>query len=162
MKYDSSRLTSIRLRMRPLNFGRAVQRRYFASSVTKHTSWSPQPAPPKLPKEEQEIFEQLQKQSMGAFSTPRQPPKINQSPQSSSMASATTNEGTSPPSENVPIKADVKKGDELHPNVRRGAAPEFEGDINPQTGEVGGPKNNPIRWQQMQGDWSYNGRVSDF
>lgn len=50
-------------------------------------------------------------------------------------------------------------GEELHPNVRRGAAPEFQGDINPKTGEVGGPKNDPLRWQ---GDWSYNGRVTDF
>lgn len=50
-------------------------------------------------------------------------------------------------------------GEELHPNVRRGAAPEFEGNTNPQTGEVGGPKNDPLRWK---GDWSYNGRVTDF
>ena len=50
-------------------------------------------------------------------------------------------------------------GEELHPNIRRGAAPEFQGDINPKTGEVGGPKNDPLRWQ---GDWSYNGRVTDF
>ena len=57
----------------------------------------------------------------------------------------------------------VAKGDgeELHPNVRRGAAPEFEGDTNPKTGEVGGPKNNPLRWG-VNGDWSYNGRVTDF
>jgi hypothetical protein len=50
-------------------------------------------------------------------------------------------------------------GEELHPNVRKGAAPEFEGDKNPKTGEVGGPKNDPLRWG---GDWSYNGRVTDF
>ena len=60
------------------------------------------------------------------------------------------------------IRADVKKGDELHPNVRRGAAAEFEGHTNPDTGEIGGPKNNPIRWKEMEGDWSFNGRVSDF
>ena len=55
----------------------------------------------------------------------------------------------------------VAKGDgeELHPHVRRGAKPEFEGDTNPKTGEVGGPKNDPLRWG---GDWSYNGRVTDF
>lgn len=51
------------------------------------------------------------------------------------------------------------EGEELHPNVRRGAKPEFEGDTNPLTGEVGGPKNDPLRWK---GDWSYNGRVTDF
>src|ERR1700712_740959 len=45
------------------------------------------PSPPRLPKEEQEIFETLQRQSTGAFSTPiperRSPPRINQSPDSS-------------------------------------------------------------------------------
>ncbi|PSR77246.1 hypothetical protein BD289DRAFT_341702, partial [Coniella lustricola] len=45
--------------------------------------------------------------------------------------------------------------------VRRGAAPEFRGDTNPKTGEVGGPKNEPLRWGSA-GDWSYNGRVTDF
>ena len=101
------------------------------------------PAPPRLPKEEQEIFEQLQRQSTGAFSTPRTPPQINQSPQSESS-----------PKVNA-------EGEELHPNVRMGAKPEFEGDTNPKTGEVGGPKNEPLRWGAA-GDWSYNGRVTDF
>jgi Protein of unknown function (DUF1674) len=53
------------------------------------------------------------------------------------------------------------KGEELHPNVRRGAPPEFEGDKNPRTGEVGGPKNEPLRWGAA-GEWSYNGRTTDF
>ena len=53
------------------------------------------------------------------------------------------------------------EGEELHPDVRRGASPEFEGDTNPKTGEVGGPKNDPLRWG-VNGDWSYNGRVTDF
>ena len=55
----------------------------------------------------------------------------------------------------------IGKGEELHPNVRRGAPPEFEGDINPKTGEVGGPKNEPLRWGAA-GEWSYNGRTTDF
>ncbi|KAJ4330322.1 hypothetical protein N0V95_010073, partial [Ascochyta clinopodiicola] len=58
----------------------------------------------------------------------------------------------------------IPKGDEFHPNMRRGAPPEFEGDVNPKTGEVGGPKNEPLRWGSdgKMGDWSYNGRVTDF
>lgn len=52
-------------------------------------------------------------------------------------------------------------GEELHPNVRRGAPNEFEGDTNPKTGEVGGPKTEPQRWGHAS-DWSYNGRVTDF
>ncbi|XBW37644.1 hypothetical protein QEN19_003225 [Hanseniaspora menglaensis] len=36
--------------------------------------------------------------------------------------------------------------------------PEFEGNINPKTGEVNGPKQDPLKY----GDWAYNGRVTDF
>ncbi|CAI8496345.1 hypothetical protein ACO0OL_002158 [Hanseniaspora opuntiae] len=36
--------------------------------------------------------------------------------------------------------------------------PEFEGNVNPKTGEVNGPKQDPLKY----GDWSYNGRVTDF
>jgi len=48
--------------------------------------------------------------------------------------------------------------------VRRGTKPEFEGERNPKTGESGGPKNEPLRWGSTgeRGDWSYNGRVTDF
>lgn len=53
------------------------------------------------------------------------------------------------------------EGEELHPNVRRGAKPEFEGEVNPKTGEVGGPKNEPLRWGAA-GEWAYNGRTTDF
>lgn len=101
-------------------------------------SFKDAPAPPRLPKEEQEIFEDLQRRSTGAFSTPQ----INQSPQSTE------------------IKADGR-GEELHPDAPKGVKPEFEGEKNPKTGEVGGPKNEPLRWGSG-GDWSYGGRVTDF
>lgn len=132
-------------------------RRAISTSPAFRSSWSPGPSPPRLPKEEQEVFDKLMKQSTGAFSTPQQAseetvaeastdkPQVNQSPQINQSPA---------------LKADGK-GEELHPNVRRGAPPEFEGDVNPQTGEVGGPKNNPLRWGH-QSDWSYNGRVTDF
>jgi hypothetical protein len=97
------------------------------------------PSPPRLPKEEQEVFEKLQRQSTGAFSTP----KVNQSP-ASEPAVKTTDEG-----------------EELHPDARLGPKAEFEGEKNPKTGEVGGPKNDPLKWG-AQGDWSYSGRVTDF
>ncbi|EAW14103.1 succinate dehydrogenase assembly factor 4 [Aspergillus clavatus NRRL 1] len=108
------------------------------------------PAPPRLPKEEQEIFEELQKQSTGAFSTPqRTPPKVNQSPHSQPASE-----------EKTEFKA-TGKGEELHPDLRLGIKPEFEGEKNPKTGEIGGPKNEPLRWG-AGGDWSYGGRVTDF
>ncbi|KAI9820737.1 MAG: putative mitochondrial protein, conserved [Pycnora praestabilis] len=151
--------------------------------------WSIGPAPPRLPKEEQEIFEKLQSTSTGAFSTPTTKPSIivNQSPASSSSSSPSSTSPsrpqinqsphtTTPPSSSLSssptpsdrdlasINARVEAtgdGEELHPDVRRGAFPEFEGDRNPKTGEVGGPKNEPLRWGGDV-DWSYNGRVTDF
>ena len=135
------------------------------------------PAPPRLPKEEQELFENLQKESTGAFSTPRSPPKINQSPDSSASENAQAQEtradrteqaGSVATANQTAFEKEFKKvieargkGEELHPNVRRGATPEFEGDTNPTTGEVGGPKNEPLRWGAA-GEWSYNGRTTDF
>ncbi|KAJ6499959.1 hypothetical protein C8R47DRAFT_1175347 [Mycena vitilis] len=50
---------------------------------------------------------------------------------------------------------------QLHPDAREPLKPEFEGDVNPTTGEQGGPKREPVR-QWVEGDWSYKGRVSDF
>ena len=85
---------------------------------------------------------------------------------SSSSSSSQTRPSQSPrPSQvsqasqrTIPAEGD---GGELHPDVRRGARPEFEGDVNPRTGEVGGPKNEPLRWGGG-GEWSYNGRATDF
>ncbi|EXJ89687.1 hypothetical protein A1O3_02754 [Capronia epimyces CBS 606.96] len=147
------------------------------------------PAPPRLPKEEQEIFESLQRASTGAFSTPRAPPRINQSPDLSDAeavdAQATVEArvdkiqtGIKDGERTVTSSSDDKsgseslhgrvsvieaagRGEELHPNVVRGAEPEFEGDVNPKTGEVGGPKNEPLRWGPA-GEWTYNGRTTDF
>ncbi|KAF9913500.1 putative mitochondrial protein, conserved [Lobosporangium transversale] len=45
-----------------------------------------------------------------------------------------------------------------HPDAKTPVPEEFEGDTNPQTGEVGGPKREPVRF----GDWSFKGRVTDF
>ncbi|KAL8861796.1 MAG: hypothetical protein Q9178_001665 [Gyalolechia marmorata] len=137
------------------------------------TSFSQSPAPPRLPKEEQELYEKLQASSTGAFSTPKPTvvinqaatpehsrssrPQINQSPHSTPPPSSEPQSG---PLEEISAKVEATgKGEELHPDVRRGAKLDFEGERNPKTGEVGGPKNDPLRWG---GDWSYNGRVTDF
>lgn len=145
--------------------------RHFSSTSAHLASpFASQPAPPPLPKEEQERFESLQRASTGAFSTPRATIAVNQSPAS---ASAQSNERLPAQDANVIedntndvsfINARVKAeghGEELHPHIRRGAKPEFEGDVNPLTGEVGGPKNEPLRWGH-NGDWSYDGRCTDF
>ncbi|KEF58336.1 uncharacterized protein A1O9_06262 [Exophiala aquamarina CBS 119918] len=140
------------------------------------------PAPPLLPKEEQDIFDSLQRASTGAFSTPRAPPRINQSPHSSlgetedaqGVVEARTEKiategGNKAADGDQPIFKDKYdrvieargKGGELHPDVVRRAQPEFEGDVNPRTGEVGGPKNEPLRWGPTS-EWTYNGRATDF
>ncbi|KAH7357169.1 hypothetical protein BKA65DRAFT_221801 [Rhexocercosporidium sp. MPI-PUGE-AT-0058] len=151
-------------------------RRFFTTTYPRPAgAFSTGPAPPRLPPKEQEEFERLQKSSTGAFSTPRTTPstlstpstsptrprpQINQSPASASEVKTGGEEGGDV---NARISS-TGKGEELHPDIRRGAKPEFEGDRNPKTGEVGGPKNEPLRWGSTgeRGDWSYNGRVTDF
>lgn len=130
--------------------------RALSSSSPRTSSWSPSPAPPRLPREEQDLFEQLQERSTGAFSTPAQAPETT-GPQTSSE------QGTSEAdTQNLDARVQAQgKGEELHPDIRRGAKDEFEGERNPNTGEVGGPKKEPLRWGHA-GDWSYNGRVTDF
>ncbi|RPB00978.1 hypothetical protein L873DRAFT_1640650, partial [Choiromyces venosus 120613-1] len=94
----------------------------------------PTPSPHRLPPKTQAEFENLQKAARDSFKT--------------STSAPAPAAGT----------GDVKVEDTLHPDVRRGAPPEFEGEVNPKTGERGGPKNDPLRY----GDWAFNGRVSDF
>jgi hypothetical protein len=160
-------------RLRPLRPFASIHRLSADSQSSPFGAYG-SPAPPRLPKEEQELFESLQRDSTGAFSTPRSPPRINQSPGASPGETAKAEREVSQGADKISnnnsstFKDDFKKaieargkGEELHPNVRRGAAPEFEGDRNPKTGETGGPKNEPLRWGPS-GEWSYNGRTTDF
>ncbi len=153
----------------------SVPSRRFLSSSAVRPAFSTGPAPPRLPPKEQEEFERLQKASTGAFSTPKTSVVTNPTADASSTPRARPQINQSPAS--APEKSDdielaavsarvaaTGKGEELHPDIRRGAKPEFEGDVNPKTGEIGGPKNEPLRWGSTgeRGDWSYNGRVTDF
>ncbi|KAM0511250.1 hypothetical protein ACHAPE_010060 [Trichoderma viride] len=121
-----------------------------SSTFTSH------PAPPKLPAAQQAEFERLQRAAAvsSAFQdiqpqTQTQTPPSTESPRHATNVAATTTKNSS-------------DGDSsLNQGLFRGAPPEFEGDKNPKTGEVGGPKNEPLRWGG-DGDWSYNGRVTDF
>ena len=49
----------------------------------------------------------------------------------------------------------------MHPDARAKPAPDFIGDVNPETGEKGGPKKNPLNWGP-EGEWTYGGRATDF
>ncbi|KAJ4355995.1 uncharacterized protein N0V89_004020 [Didymosphaeria variabile] len=140
---------------------RAIPFRALSTTAPRPSSpFTKAPAPPRLPKEEQEIFERLQKQSTGAFSTPRDEAAATSTSTTFSAADVRARINQSPDSEPVDAKR-IPEGEEVHPNLRRGAPPEFEGDVNPKTGEVGGPKVEPLRWGAA-GDYSFNGRVTDF
>jgi hypothetical protein len=149
-----------------LRLPRHLSRRAFpfcalSTTAPRHSSsFTDAPAPPRLPKEEQEVFERLQKQSTGAFSTPRDDSAATSTTINFSAADVRARINQSPNSSAGETKR-IPEGEEVHPNLRRGAPPEFEGDINPKTGEVGGPKVEPQRWGAT-GDYSYNGRVTDF
>ncbi|EGY22438.1 uncharacterized protein VDAG_03876 [Verticillium dahliae VdLs.17] len=120
-----------------------------SSSSSSSSAFKPSPAPPRLPASEQAEFERLQRTAAVASGFDMSPP---------SPAEATETTTAAAPGK-VEVRAD--DGEALHQDVRRGAPPEFEGETNPKTGEVGGPKNEPLRWGG-DGDWSYNGRVTDF
>lgn len=107
---------------------------------TYSSSFRPQPGPPKLPAEQQAEFERLQRDA--SVSQAFQP-------------------GADTASSDAAAKTAEAPEEEVNQGIFRGAKPEFKGDTNPKTGEVGGPKNEPLRWGG-QGDWSYNGRVTDF
>ncbi|KAF5018146.1 hypothetical protein F66182_9887 [Fusarium sp. NRRL 66182] len=112
------------------------------------STFQSRPAPPKLPAEQQAEFERLQRAASvsSAFQ-----------PQTETPASSATTPATS----QVRHTTTPEKTEDVNVGYFRGAPPEFEGDTNPKTGEVGGPKNEPLRWGG-QSDWSYNGRATDF
>ncbi|KAI1123075.1 hypothetical protein F5Y10DRAFT_252613 [Nemania abortiva] len=131
-------------------------------------------SPPRLPPDEQAEFERLQRVAntqagFTATSSPdfSSPPASAQ--QSQPSASASTSSTTPSSSTATTTAAAAAKGGHTEASLagqaptplRKGAPPEFEGDVNPHTGEVGGPKNEPLRWG-AGGDYSYNGRVTDF
>ena len=66
----------------------------------------------------------------------------------------------SAPSSREQAEADMA----MHPDARAPVQAEFDGDVNPATGEQGGPKREPVgKWGEDDGgDWSFKGRVSDF
>lgn len=100
------------------------------------------PSPPKLPREEQVEFERLQKIANSQAAIDEYNSKIigDATKESLNNEHLTKNDigGFSP---------------EFSKTI-----PEFEGDVNPKTGERGGPKQDPLR----HGDYSFNGRVTDF
>ena len=139
------------------------------------STFDPAPAPPRLPAEQQAEYERLQREAEARLSTHTAVPAEPASPlqtsrhittpssSSSSPAAATQPETTGQAAQGVEevVLASADGEATFSGGIRKGAPPEFEGEVNPKTGEVGGPKNEPLRWGG-KGDWSYNGRVTDF
>ncbi|KAI4868224.1 DUF1674-domain-containing protein [Hypoxylon rubiginosum] len=147
-----TRLAPLTRLTRPLAFTQ-----HNASSSIRHASNSSSepfqsaPSPPRLPADQQAEFERLQRTAnTQAGFNPTSTPDFTSPVSSSSSADSTA------------ATPAIEEGGEFAPvPLRKGAPPEFEGDVNPKTGEVGGPKNEPLRWGAA-GDYSFNGRVTDF
>lgn len=142
-----------------------------SSSSSPTTPFQQGPSPPRLPPAEQAEFERLQRAVADRFADPT--PLPHEKPHSTtaggvapapSPANTTRHESTTSTTAAAASAAASAAGTDTPAataGVWRGARPEFEGDTNPRTGEVGGPKTEPLRWGSG-GDWSYNGRVTDF
>lgn len=97
------------------------------------------PGPPPLPAEDQREFEELVRKA--------QAPTL--SSLSKEQVTKILSDGTTDAVETVV---------ERHPDARKPLPPDFVGDVNPVTGEQGGPKQEPLK----HGDWSFGGKVTDF
>ncbi|KAK1772880.1 hypothetical protein QBC33DRAFT_522744 [Phialemonium atrogriseum] len=129
--------------------------RAFSSSFDAH------PSPPRLPPDQQAEFERLQRAAEARLSTHTQQQQPTTPPPS---PLTTSRHVTDPGAAKAPVTGTGElpaSPGTLSGGIRQGAPPEFDGEVNPRTGEVGGPKNEPLRWGG-EGDWSYNGRVTDF
>ncbi|GAA5978289.1 hypothetical protein JCM5350_002253 [Sporobolomyces pararoseus] len=107
--------------------------RSFATSVPPFLPSSfNRPSPPPLPPKEQREFEELIRKQTAPLSSSK--------------------------NGSVGLEQPEQEELELHPDYRAKPKPKFKGDKNPETGEIGGPKNEPLQ----HGDWSYGGKVTDF
>ncbi|KAK4155301.1 hypothetical protein C8A00DRAFT_42097 [Chaetomidium leptoderma] len=131
------------------------------TTTRRHASSSLQnsPAPPRLPASEQAEFERLQRAAEAALSSHASIPAATAS--DSSAQGQTQTQTQTQQTAGAGATAAGPEAGTFSGGMRKGAPPEFEGDKHPRTGEVGGPKNEPLRWGSG-GDWSFNGRVTDF
>lgn len=100
------------------------------------------PSPPQLPRQEQQEFERLQKNANSQAVIDDYNAQVSEDSTKESL------------NNKMLTKDDIGS---FSPEFSK-TIPEFEGDTNPKTGEIGGPKQDPLRY----GDYSFNGRVTDF
>ena len=103
-----------------------------------------QPGPPRLPKEQQEEFEKLQSIANSQIAIEEYNDQIAQQ-----QAEGSTQEPKAPI-----VNSEIGSFSSLK------LVPDFEGEVNPKTGERGRPKQEPLK--HTKDEWSFNGRVIDF
>ena len=103
-----------------------------------------QPGPPRLPKEQQEEFEKLQSIANSQIAIEEYNDQIAQQ-----QAEGSTQEPKAPI-----VNSEIGSFSSLK------LVPDCEGEVNPKTGERGGPKQEPLK--HTKDEWSFNGRVIDF
>ncbi|KAI1419434.1 hypothetical protein F5Y12DRAFT_777863 [Xylaria sp. FL1777] len=147
--------------IRPLRRPRTT-RQVLQPHIRHASTFQSGPSPPRLPPGEQAEFERLQRtaSTQEGFNATSSPDFSSSSHSSSIAVTATTTTTTASSAQETPVLSEDLDTAQSIP-LRKGAPPEFEGDVNPRTGEVGGPKNEPLRWGPA-GDYSFNGRVTDF
>jgi Protein of unknown function (DUF1674) len=149
------------LRTRIIPRVRSLNRSQLILPLRNASTFEPHPSPPRLPADQQAEFERLQRAAATSSAT-QQANAQAQQPLSTSrhVTTPSPTSSTAQSAGDTPVPTDSGDADPSG-GVWRGAPPEFDGDVNPSTGEVGGPKNEPL-WWGAKGDWSYNGRVTDF
>lgn len=75
-----------------------------------------------------------------------------------SSTSTTSQQSAQSQSQSQQQPAQQQQPTQQHPDLRKQAPAQFEGETNPFTGEVGGPKRDPF--VAGGGDWQYSGRVT--
>lgn len=87
------------------------------------SSFTSRPGPPPLPRAQQREFEELLRR---------------------------VNAPASAPAPGVQVEEEAAESPEvelaMHPDFRKQPKPTFEGNVNPVTGEVGGPKREPVEY----------------
>ncbi|WLF77000.1 hypothetical protein PVL30_000708 [Lodderomyces elongisporus] len=136
----------------------------------------PYQGPPKLPKEEQEEFERLQQRAQTQIAIEEYNDQIRaqQAAQVQAQEEAAQVENTNAAAnhkvnesgnenenenERPPPVVNPSGDSDIGSFAYLKIIPEFEGDVNPKTGERGGPKQDPLRNGE---EWTYNGRTIDF
>lgn len=132
-----TRLTRTSLRSTPL-------RTFSCTATTRLPAPMSRPAPPALPRAQQEELERLIKQA--------------NAPTSASASEASDVVSSDRPEKIISSTASNKQEESFHPAYRK-IKVEFEGEVNPKTGEVGGPKRDPFNASEGK-DWQYGGRVT--